>query len=235
MSSLPDLAIAILTQAERRVEIAGQNLANATTPAYKRRVAFSALVSANANGDISAPRVAAAIDFSSGKLTETGNPSDLAITGPGYFALRSDNATIYARQGQFAVDHVGRLVTAQGFALQLTNGNDLIVKSRDFEIRPDGAVYEKGILTGHIAVFVPADNRRLEPVDGGFRAGAGELMLSDSASIRQGAVEASNVTSGDEMVSMIESLRRAESGQRVMNVYDDLMGRVITNFGDSLR
>ena len=155
MSSVADLAIAILTQAERRVEIAGQNLANATTPAYKRRVAFSALVSTSANGDVSSPRVSTAIDFTIGKLSETGNPADLAITGPGYFALRSDNATIYSRQGQFAISQDGRLVTPQGFALQLTNGSDLVVKSRDFEIRPDGTVYEKGASIGRVAVFAP--------------------------------------------------------------------------------
>jgi flagellar basal body rod protein FlgG len=37
------------------------------------------------------------------------------------------------------------------------------------------------------------------------------------------------------MVSMMEALRRAEAGQRVMNVYDDLMGRAITTFGENVR
>jgi flagellar basal-body rod protein FlgF len=53
--------------------------------------------------------------------------------------------------------------------------------------------------------------------------------------VQQGAYEASNVTTGDEMVLMMEALRRAEAGQRVMNVYDDLLGRAVTSFGENVR
>jgi flagellar basal-body rod protein FlgG len=235
MTSVPDLAVAILSQAQRRVEIAAQNIANSTTPAYKRRVAFSTLVGGDQNADSGTPTVNAAIDFRNGKLSETGKPTDLAISGPGYFALRRDSQVIYARSGQFSTDKDGRLVNAQGFALQLANGNDLVVRSSDFQVRSDRTVVEKGSVLGRISVFGVADQRSFEPVDGGFRAGASDLTETDDAQIRQGAIETSNVSSGDEMVVMMESLRRAEAGQRVMNVYDDLMGRVITSFGDSVR
>jgi flagellar basal body rod protein FlgG len=49
--------------------------------------------------------------------------------------------------------------------------------------------------------------------------------------VRQGAIEASNVSTGVEMVDMMAAIRRAESGQRLVNVYDDLMGRALTLFG----
>ena len=55
------------------------------------------------------------------------------------------------------------------------------------------------------------------------------------ATVQQGVYEASNVNTGDEMVMMMEALRRAEAGQRVINVYDDLMGRAVTTFGESVR
>jgi flagellar basal-body rod protein FlgG len=48
-------------------------------------------------------------------------------------------------------------------------------------------------------------------------------------------VEASNVSLGDEMVGMMQALRQAESGARLVQVYDDLMGRAITSFGQSGR
>jgi flagellar basal-body rod protein FlgG len=44
-------------------------------------------------------------------------------------------------------------------------------------------------------------------------------------------VEASNVSVGDEMVTMMASLRQAESGSRLVQTYDDLLGRAITTFG----
>lgn len=235
MSSVVDLAISVLDQAERRVEIAAQNLANATTPAYKRKVAFSAAVSLPDRPDISLPQVAAVTDFRTGKLSTTGNPTDIAIAGRGYFAVRRDDAVIYTRQGRFTLDRDGRLTTSNGFALQLLDGGDLVVKSSDFRVDPDGSVFAGKELLGRIAVYRASDEARLEPVNGGFRNAASELAPADDAIVRQGAFEASNVSTGDEMVSMIEALRRAESGQRVMNVYDDLMGRVITTFGESVR
>ena len=45
------------------------------------------------------------------------------------------------------------------------------------------------------------------------------------------SLEASNVSLGSEMVTIMAALREAQSGQRLMNVYDDLMGHAITTFG----
>jgi flagellar basal-body rod protein FlgF len=235
MGNLVDLGVSVLSQAERRVEIAAQNLSNATTPAYKRRVAFSALIQSTDSQSAVLPRVAAAIDFRNGKLVETGNPYDLALAGPGYFSVRYDNRINYTRQGQFSVDADGRLIDGRGGVLQFANGSDAIVESDKFVVGADGAVTEEGQLRGRIGVFGADDQTALEASDGGFSAGSASMTLLDNASVEQGAYEASNVTTGDEMVLMMEALRRAEAGQRVMNVYDDLMGRAITTFGESVR
>jgi flagellar basal-body rod protein FlgF len=235
MGKLAELSIAILSQAERRVEIAAQNLSNATTPAYKRRVAFSSLVQSPDSQNTIIPRVSAAIDFRSGKLVETGNPFDMALAGPGYFAVRYDERILYTRQGQFAADAKGRIVDSRGGILQLANGGDASVESAKFEIAADGTITEAGLLRGKIAVYGTEDESLLEPVEGGFNDSRAALALLDDAAVQQGAYEASNVTTGDEMVLMMEALRRAEAGQRVMNVYDDLLGRAVTSFGENVR
>ncbi len=51
--------------------------------------------------------------------------------------------------------------------------------------------------------------------------------------IHQGALESSNVSNADEMIAVMAAIRRAEAGQRMANVYDDLMGRVLQTFGQS--
>lgn len=235
MGELTDLALATITQAQRSVEIVGQNMANAATPAFKRRVAFAQLVGLDNSRENALPQISVAIDNRPGKLVQTGNPSDLALSGAGVFALRRDSNVVYARNGQFTVNGTGRLVDGQGFALQLANGNDVVVKSTKFQIGVDGTVTENGESLGRIAVFAPlSDSSELdrEAVAGVDRS---QLVLLDNAQIKQGAYEASNVSTGDEMVAMIEALRRAESSQRLMNVYDELMGRVITTFGEGSR
>ncbi len=51
-----------------------------------------------------------------GSLTQTGNPLDLAIQGPGYFqVLMPDGQTAFTRAGNFSVNAQGQLVTADGF------------------------------------------------------------------------------------------------------------------------
>lgn len=221
---VPDLveaASAILTQSERRVEIVAQNIANATTPGYKRRIAFSQLVAnGDGNGGVQTA-VTPVLDNRAGKLVVTNSPFDFALSGPGVFALRdATGGTRYSRQGRFSRDGDGHLVDVLGGALQLANGSDLTVTSADFEVRPDGSVIQKGELQGKLAVFAEADLRGVRGPD-----------LIDTTRIQQGAFESSNVSIGDEMVLMMEALRRAESAQRVMITYDELMARVINTFG----
>lgn len=235
MGNLVDWGVSILSQAERRVEIAAQNLSNATTPAYKRRVAFSSLVE-SANSEITSfPTVAGAVDPRGGKLVKTSSPYDLALTGHGFFAVRYDDRMTYSRQGQFSADAEGRLVNSRGGILQLTTGSDAVVTSDKFEVSVDGTLLEEGLVLGKIAVFRTESDIATDPTVWGVNGQGAAMELLDDASVVQGSYEASNVTTGDEMVLMMEALRRAEAGQRVINVYDDLMGRAVTSFGDAVR
>jgi flagellar basal-body rod protein FlgF len=229
MGDLIDTAVAILTQSERRVEISAENLANSTTPGYKRRVAFSSFLNTESASTDVAPTVLSAIDHNPGKLVASGNAFDLALARDGYFSLRHDDEIVFSRSGQFQRDKSGRLVTARGEILQAVGGSDIIVTGTDVEIRSDGSVVEDGLETDRIAVFVQAGQSG-QPVDTGSN-----MMVTDSPEVRQGFYEASNVSTGDEMVSIIESLRRAEAGQRVILTYDELMGRAITTFSEATR
>ncbi|WCM29993.1 hypothetical protein NDN01_25485 [Sphingomonas sp. QA11] len=76
----------------------------------------------------------------------------------------------------------------------------------------------------------------IEAIDGSlFRLGTGEAEEVADPLVRQGMTEASNVSVGDEMVTMMAALRQAESGARLVQTYDDLLGRAITTFGQSGR
>lgn len=230
MGELTEMAMAAISQAQRRVEVAAQNLSNAATPSYKRRIAFSSILGESGTSRSNMPQINTIVDHRPGKLIETGNPANLALGESGFFALRRDDQVIYTRNGQLSVDGDGRLVDRNGFALQLGNGRDLVVKSAEFEVMPGGVVREKGEVLGTIAVFAND-----EPASAGQGESTNSLNLVANPEIRQGMIEASNVATGDEMVAMIEALRRAEAGQRVMTIYDDLMGRVITSFGENAR
>ena len=228
MGDFADVASVILTRAERRVEVSAQNLSNITTPGYKRRVSFASFL---ANTDKTTSQ-SLATDFTSGKPIDTRNPYDLAIVGDGFFSVRSPNGLLYTRQGQFHRDSDGRVTSAQGYPLQVQGGGDLVLKGGDMKVLADGTVLEDGEPRARVAVVTVADPRTLTDAEGGmFRAPDTAVAAMDSPSVRQGMLEASNVTTGDEMISIMEALRQAETGQRLVNVYDDLLGRALTVFG----
>lgn len=232
MTQITEVAAQILSRAERRAEVAAQNITNASTPGYRRRIGFDEALAANAPSFAPAAAARDVMDFTAGQLGTTGNPTDFAIAGDGFFAVRSDDATLYTRQGQFRRDETGRLVTADGLALQTLDGGDLIVGDGDFQVSADGVVTRGGEAIGRIALYDFDDRNALALQRAGvFTAGAAEPVRVEQPGIRQGMLEGSNVNTGDEMVAMMEAVRRAETGQRLVNTYDDLMGRALNLFG----
>ena len=236
MDSLLEIGSSVISQAQRRSEIVAQNMANVATPGYRRQASFASFVDRSEVDFVDPAAYITSVDFSSGKLNETGATYDIAILGDGFFALRREGQVVYTRNGQFSRDADGRLVNGAGFALQTIGGADLILKERAFAIGVDGVVRDGENEVARIAAYDFEDRQQLAIFEGGFVAGEAVVPnLSDKAQFRQGALETSNVSQGDEMVTLMEALRRAESGQRIIGTYDDLMARVITIFGDSSR
>jgi flagellar basal-body rod protein FlgG len=210
------------------LEATANNVSNLSTPGFKRQITFYELMSDGIDGPTSATRS----DLSQGKLNKTGNPLDLAITGPGYLQLRSGYQIVYSRQGQFRVAADGTVVTPQGLILQQKGGGDLILNNAAVKILEDGTVLDDGKPVAHIAVFSSAADAALQPIGGSlFRAPESAMQEITSAGIRQGMLESSNVSLGDEMVTMMTAMREAESGSRLVQSYDDLVERAITTFG----
>lgn len=166
-------------------------------------------------------------------LTETGVAGDLAIDGAGFFELRDDVGTFYTRNGQFERAEDGRLLGVGGRALQGVGGGDIVVPEGGYTITADGSVMDGERVIARVAVMSFDTGAAVSGPDGLIIAPSEAVTAVDAPLIRQGFLENSNVSLGDEMVVLMEAVRRAETGQRLMNVYDDLMGRAITTFGQS--
>jgi len=72
--------------------------------------------------------------FTQGQFQSTGNASDLAIQGDGFFVLAEGNGQFYSRVGAFHFDAEGRLVAGNGRAVQGRSA------SADGTIDPAGAL-----------------------------------------------------------------------------------------------
>lgn len=101
-------------------------------------------------------------------------------------------------------------------------------------IEQDGTIVDDGRPVARIGVYVTDAAAGMRALDGStFQIEAGHATEVANPMLRQGMVEASNVSIGDEMVTMMSALRQAESGSRLVQTYDDLLGRAITTFGQS--
>jgi len=233
---IEEIAGVILARSTKSVELAAQNLANMTTAGYKaKRKSFPAVEIAqfatgwSAVGDNASEL---SIDFSAGKLQKTGDPLDLAISSNGFFSVRSGGSVLYTRSGQFQRDGEGHLVTSNGAVLQSSNG-DLAIDNDDFTVLPDGTIQQGGQPVAQIAVVDFDDKSILRSVGQGlFAAPAHSVAREVSApQMQQGMIETSNVSTAEEMTSLMMGVRSAETGQRVVQTYDDLMSQVLTTFG----
>lgn len=155
MASLMDTGVAMISAAQRRLEVVGQNLANVATPGYQRSIAFVDLL---ADPVRSSPVISRYRDDSAGRTTTTNVSTDLAIDGPGLFPVREGSKLAYVRGGQFTRQADGTLANAIGQVLQMSDGGDLTLKAGAFTVKRSGEVVQHGAAIGRIALFVGDNN-----------------------------------------------------------------------------
>ncbi|WP_460772457.1 flagellar hook protein FlgE [Microbacterium sp. GXF7504] len=117
------------------LDVTGNNIANVNTTGFKasavqfqdslsQLVRNSMLPQQDAGGSNPAQvglgvQVAGiTTNFAQGAAQSTGVPTDLMISGDGFFVVRSGGETLYTRNGGFSFDTTGRLVTADGALVQ---------------------------------------------------------------------------------------------------------------------
>ena len=135
LTSAMNTSVNAMALNETAIAVIGNNIANANTDGYKASTALfatqlSQTISAGSaptstNGGTNPQQIGlgaslAAIesDFTQGSITNTNNPSDLAIQGSGFFVLGTANGDVYSRDGGFTLNANHELVNAQGNALQ---------------------------------------------------------------------------------------------------------------------
>jgi flagellar hook protein FlgE len=107
------------------LSVTGNNIANVNTTGFKQsRTEFADLLSAQQGGGEGRVGLGTTIGgiqalFAQGSIESTGQPTDLAIEGNGFFVVRDEsNASFYTRAGNLRLDENGLLVTSGGLPVQ---------------------------------------------------------------------------------------------------------------------
>jgi len=115
-------AVSALDSFTTGLDTVGNNIANINTTAFKGSDVSFADTFSNLGTQVSGVTAS----FTQGALATTGNPTDLGVSGNGFFIVKDPTtSTTYAtRDGQFTFDSSGYLVNAQGLRVQgLTGGS----------------------------------------------------------------------------------------------------------------
>ena len=116
-----------LTAESDALDVIGNNLANLNTVGFKEsRAIFENVLGAavGSEGAIGSgvQMTTAQQIFAEGSLDSTGNPTDVALSGDGFFVVQGSvggvNGTFYTRAGQTSLNASGTLVNPDGLAFQ---------------------------------------------------------------------------------------------------------------------
>lgn len=228
MSDLYQIVNIGLLDSRQRVEAISMNAASASLIGYRRHVVtgrtFDAALAAS-------PRV----DLTAGAMIATHRPLDLAIETDGAFFALTDGTQIWlTRAGNFRLNEDGVLVGERGLRVVGTQGEVRLPASGDLEIAADGRVTHDGVVVGALQLFKPFDRASLQAAAGSLLLASSGTMPVDAAStrIRSATLEASNTDAGREMLGLMTLSRQFESLSRVLQSYDDLVGRTLQKLGD---
>ncbi|MCB9964356.1 MAG: flagellar basal-body rod protein FlgG [Rhodospirillales bacterium] len=257
MRSLDIGSTGMLAQ-QTNVDVISNNIANMSTTGYKRQnVAFLDLIYQNiqrpgaTSSDVGTimpsgiqlglgTRVGGVYrQHQQGALEITDNPFDLAVTGDGFFQITLPNGdTAYTRDGTFAINQDGDLVTQQGYLVQ--PGITIPADATDVTINESGEVFAK--ITGQVALSNVGQLQLATFVnETGLDAIGNNLFIESEASgapttgnpgednygeIRQGALENANVNVVEEITNLIEAQRAYEMNSKVISTSDEMLGTI---------
>ena len=244
-------AAAALDANSRWQEVIADNLASSSVPGFKQQQLSQAAIQAGlmpAHSAQNLPRffsvatTSTSTDFSPGELKYTGNGTDVAIEGNGFFEVRLPNGTTgLTRDGEFQVNARGQLVTKESCLVLGVNSQGVRVPiqlnadhSGPLSISSTGNVNQGTQPIGRLVVTEVDKPHLLTQISGGyFLAENAKLVQRPSqANLREGYLEGSNSSTLSQMASLMTAMRGFEANQHVIQIQDDRLNRTISELGN---
>jgi flagellar basal-body rod protein FlgF len=199
------------------------NLANVSTTGFRAQLDTFRAVPVQTDGLATRAFVVdntIGADFTAGPMQVTGRDLDVAVKGKGWIAVQTaDGTEAYTRNGSFDISPNGILQTTNGQTVAGEGGPITIPPNTTVSVGSDGSVSTLATDTvpatvtvvGRIKLVNPDEKQMVRGDDGMFRMQDGTPAPADPAvQVAGGALEGSNVSAVDSMVSMISLGRSFE-------------------------
>lgn len=240
-----------LTAYQEKLDYLSNDLVNSTTTGYKSTdVGFKDLLteSLNRNGtplvdksSVTGTGVKLGVNYATneqGNLLTTGQKTDLAIDGNGYFALTQASGNIvYTRDGSFKIDSSGSLVDTNGAKVYVeyengfSEGNPAL-DSKNISIDKDGGISTQvdgnEVKIGKIPIFTAIGDKSFNPLGNSYftPASDAQVTLSNDYNVVQGALEGSNVNTAEVFSDVILTQRAFQLSSKAITTADDLWSMI---------
>ncbi len=220
-----------------------QNLANAGTTGYKEDIprfqsfgdALASRLSPGGSSSIGGLGSGAGLrdettNFADGGMEKSGNPLDVALTDDAALVVQTPQGLRLTRDGALTLDARRTLVQSNGLSPVLGDTGRPIqipARTKDIAINTRGEILADGVRVGRLRLAgLSASDNPVKMGDNLFRVPA-LRPASPTATVRQGFLEASNVSVVKEMVNMISIMRAYETNQKMLQSEDDATGKSI--------
>jgi flagellar basal-body rod protein FlgF len=218
------------------------NLANTNTPGYKKDSEFyglyrSQVMSEDPDGaDPVTPSLPFIerpwTDFKQGTIERTGNSSDLAISGDGFFAVQSPSGVIYTRNGHFRMSTDGQLQTSDGYPLLGEDGNPVQVNpGQEFQIETDGTVKQGSQTVGKLQLAAFKDTSAMVKRGYSYFSTQETPSAVTDCSVLQGASENSNVPVAESAIRLVGLTRQFEMLNKAVSVCGQMGQQAVQELG----
>lgn len=239
-------AAAALDANSRWQEVIADNLASSSVPGYKQQQLSQAAVQAglmSAHGATNLPQYfsisksSTSTNFNPGEMKYTGNGTDAAIEGDGFFEVRLPNGTTgLTRDGEFQINSRGQLVTKESYPVLGVAGPIQLSPdhSGPLSIASNGNVSQGSELKGRLKLTAVDNPQKLTQLTGGYFVAQDPKIVQkpSTANLREGYLESSNTSTLMEMASMMTASRGFEANQHVIQIQDDRLNRTISELGN---
>lgn len=231
--------------AYRSMDVIANNIANASTPGFKRETAkFEEYVTyVRPSETQTGPQALSFVkdagvvrDLGQGELNSTGATLDFAINGKGFFAVQTPAGMRYTRDGHFSLNQDGQLVTSDGYAVQGDGGAITITPDDgNVSVGADGTI--SSILNGaanqiaKLQVVTFPNERAMTKVGSNLYSTTQAATPSTESTVAQRMLEGSNVKPVIEISHMVEVMRAYEMTATMTNSQEQLMRQAIDKLG----
>jgi flagellar basal-body rod protein FlgF len=201
------------------------DLANASTPGFKAsssvQQSFGDMLLYNTSNGQYVGSINTGVEFkkgvtdmAQGPLSATGDPLDFAISGSGFFAVKTASGVQYTRNGQFSKDNQGILVDQYGDDVLSQNGSPIKVGADDT------------VPSTALGVFALTNPSQL-----GNNNFSGTATGRGTGQVESGQLEGSGIDPIQAMVQMESALDAYTAGQQTIGTIGQTMQESASSVG----